>query len=108
MISINKTNIEHGSIAILLQVILICSFLLVPTDIALAVSSIAFSVGVFFGREHAQFERKLKDKNKETDISWNTTLKAMKFWTWSMDAQLDLYVPVLFSTVIGILYYLLI
>ncbi|HUH61069.1 MAG TPA: hypothetical protein VL001_13470 [Candidimonas sp.] len=45
------------------------------------------SIGLFIGREHAQRENDLDGSSRLSP--W----KAFDFWNWSVDAQLDLLLP---------------
>lgn len=89
----NKTNFEHAGYALLMQ----CFFgLLLGEWVIGAVFAFCF----FLGREHAQYERKLKDKGMS---ELKATFQAFMFWQWSLDAQLDLLFPLIaVSSVLGL------
>jgi hypothetical protein len=61
----------------------------------------AFSVLVYFwSREKCQYQYKLKG-NKPTYTVWN---KGWSPFEWELPSQLDLYVPVLFYSVIALIF----
>lgn len=86
----NRTHIEHLIVGVVLQVI-----------IWLATGSLwlgfAFVVGLFLGREHAQFEYKIGDPSKLKRY------EALAFWKWSTDAKFDFIFPVIVTFIISII-----
>lgn len=90
----NKSHIEHLVAALIAQAI-----------IWLATGSLWFGFvfvsGLFLGREHAQFEYKIGDPSK---LKW---FEALAFWKWSLDAKLDLIIPVGATLLVALLYHLL-
>ena len=87
----NKSNIEHAIAGLVLQII-----------IWLATGSLwlgfAFVVGLFLGREHAQFEATLNGPPK-----WKR-YEALAFWKWSTDAKLDFALPVLATLALAMVF----
>jgi hypothetical protein len=77
----NKTSFEHLVVAILLQAAYGYAF-------GDWITGGAFAIGLFVGREHAQREYKLGDPSKLVGY------EALDFWRWSLDAKLDLILPV--------------
>ena len=77
----NKTNIEHLFIALILQAI---PGLLFGNWIIGAV----FASGIFLGREHSQREYHLGDPSKLIGY------EALDLWRWNHDSLFDLLCPV--------------
>lgn len=77
----NRTNLEHLTIALIIQGAgwLLCGGL---------ISGALLATGIFIGREHAQREYKLGDP------SLLVGYEALDVWRWTTDAQLDLLLPV--------------
>ncbi|WP_353150688.1 hypothetical protein [Pollutimonas bauzanensis] len=77
----NISNFEHVFYALLIQVIV-----WLPTRNWWAGAMLA--VGLFIGREHAQRELNIGGASKLSP--W----EAFDVWNWSVDAQLDLFLPI--------------
>lgn len=77
----NRTNIEHLVLALVIQAAL---GLLFDDWIIGAV----FASGLFLGREHAQREYHIGDPTKLIGF------EALDFWRWKRDGLLDLLCPV--------------
>lgn len=75
----NHTNFEHAFIAMI--------FTLAGGFLGNTWIGAAFAIGVFFGREHAQREYKIGDPSNLIGY------EALDFWSWKLDAQLDLLFP---------------
>ena len=60
---------------------------------------------LFFGREHAQWEMKLKSVYNSPVTACPITLEASQFWKWSLDANLDFFLPVAAAVGLGIVFY---
>jgi hypothetical protein len=86
----NRTNWEHAFYALLMQL----PFGLLGHWWMGAVFGIAF----FLGREHAQYEKKLKQNGAFNGF---TPFAAFAIWRWSLDAQLDLACPVVAVVVVA-------
>ena len=78
---INRTNVEHLVIALVLQALIA----LVTGDWLLGA---LFSSGIFLGREHAKREYHIGDPC--TLVGY----EALDFWRWSIDSLMDLILPV--------------
>ena len=85
----NRSNIDHAIAGVAIQAItwLITGSLWIGC---------VFVIGLFFGREHVQFEYKLGGPTKLTRY------KALAFWKWSTDAKFDLIFPVIATLIISI------
>ena len=85
----NKSHIEHLVAALVTQAV-----------IWFATGSLwlgfAFVVGLFLGREHAQFEYTLNDPPKIKRC------KALAFWRWSLDSKLDFILPVVVTLLVAL------
>lgn len=92
----NITHLEHTAIALGMQAIITvvaCALWgMVP---AVCVLSALPGVFLFYGREHAQAERRIYNKLKLNELTWRVTLNAMKFWEWDEDSQADFLCPVI-------------
>ena len=90
----NKSHIEHLVAALIAQAL-----------IWLATGSLwygfVFVSGLFLGREHAQREYKIGNPSKLRGF------EALDFWRWSLDAKLDLIIPVGATLLVALLYHLL-
>ena len=86
----NRTNLEHLTIALIIQ----CAGWLLCGDL---ISGALLATGIFIGREHAQREYKLGDP------SLLVGYEALDLWRWEMDALLDLLIPVV--GVWGVVYF---
>jgi hypothetical protein len=94
----NHTHAEHAFVAVLHQVVIVAIFgwwWLIPSVWAGA----ALGAGVFFGREHAQAERRvlrhlgfntLKEASKH---GYSVSLMSHNLKYWDQDSLLDQYVP---------------
>ena len=78
---INRTNVEHLVIALVLQ-----ALIAVATGDWLLGAML--SSGIFLGREHAQRECHIGDPS--TLVGY----EALDFWRWSRDSLMDLLLPV--------------
>jgi hypothetical protein len=78
--TMNATNLQHAVIALLMMAFI------GGTTGAWAWGAI-LPAAVFFAREHAQYERKLKDQG-----AWDR-VDAFKVWAWPTDAILDFVAP---------------
>lgn len=86
---LNKTNIEHGVIGLLIQ----AAFFFLTGSIWLG---FAIATAFFLGREHAQREYKIGNP------SLLKGYEAFDFWNWKLDAILDLVVPSLLTLIVAI------
>lgn len=87
----NRTNFEHALFALLMLAVIGW-----PTGNWWA--GAAFGSAFFLGREHAQREYHLGDPSKLPPWA------GFDIWNWSLDAKLDLIVPVI---VVGLAAYVL-
>jgi len=101
---VNLSNFAHAfvSSSIFLILILITSILstITPTIIFLCALP-----GIFYyaGREMSQYEAKLiKSNTGLNSVGIKSTIESLKIWNWDNDSQWDLYMPILFSTIIGL------
>ena len=78
---INRTNVEHLVIALVLQAMIAAA----TGDWLVGA---VFSSGIFLGREHAQREYHIGDPS--TLVGY----EALDFWRWSRDNLMDLLLPV--------------
>lgn len=76
----NLSNFAHAGIAASLAILI---YLLSGDWLAGA----CFGSAIFIGREHAQREYKIGDPSKLIGY------EALDFWRWSLDAKLDLIMP---------------
>jgi len=91
---LNRTHLEHAVIAAGVQLLLLLLFWAGGDFTELtAVLSCLPPVFLFFGREHAQAEAKIRKKHGHTTLEWSDTLEALCFWKWSLDAKLDFAFP---------------
>ena len=88
---INRTNVEHLVIALIIQFLVA----VVTGDL---VTGAAFATGIFLGREHAQREYHIGDPG--TLVGY----EALDFWNWSVDSLMDLAVPVVGVLVVILLH----
>jgi hypothetical protein len=90
----NTSNFVHAGIAAILAILV---YFLSGNWLAGA----CFGSAIFIGREHAQREYKIGDPSKLIGY------EALDFWRWSLDAKLDLIMPiaaVAFIYIIGVHY----
>lgn len=102
MFQFNITHLEHALIAVSIQTIIlvlawILSWFITPVFILSAVVPIL----LFYGREHAQAESKIKSNRKSNELTWDITLEAMMFWKWDYDSFMDFFLPVLACTLVS-------
>lgn len=81
----NETNFEHAIYGVLLQI----AVGLLTGNWWIGAAAGAF---FFFGREHAQFERKLAGAGGT--VGTLNPLAGFQLWKWSLDSKLDLAFPV--------------
>lgn len=90
------TPLEHAALALTKQVACLALFGWIDFFGALCFGT-ALAIGFYAGREHAQAERRIKNRDKKPDIDWECTVEALKFWKWDWGSQLDLYWPLITS-----------
>lgn len=99
---LNLTHAEHAIVAVTIQAIVTALawplFGMTPAVIWLCALPGSF---LFFGREHAQAERRLQVKRATDGLPWAITFEAMKWWQWNADSQLDFLCPVLANALLG-------
>ena len=101
---INKTNINHGVLALVVQLLLVVPAWYVvgilsgsPWALAFLVSGVA-AVCIFIGREYGQVENKVKNRT-------GRTLSDMYPWhvfapnLWTLDHYMDIVFPILVTVV---------
>jgi hypothetical protein len=100
----NWTPVQHGVIAVVMQLILLAVFSVFGNADAFAITLAALLPPVFFfaGREHAQQQRWL-EKNKGLE-DWGAVAGALAFWTWDKDSKLDMLFPLVGALVVAIVY----
>lgn len=92
----NRTHIEHLIIALVIQGFFIALFYLLELQYGAWFGAI-FVTALFLGREHAQREYKIGDPSELKGY------EALDIWRWSLDAKLDLLVPVMTSIAVALL-----
>ena len=97
----NRTNLEHAAIAVIIQLALLALFFLLgqaPGDFFTLLAASLPGPFAFFGREHAQQERLLLKKGMSAG---KACLEAFAFWSWDADSKLDFWCPVAAVSVVG-------
>lgn len=84
----NMTHLEHFVIALVIQGLFIFVFACLEKPHG-AWFGAFFVSALFLGREHAQREYKIGDPSQLVGY------EALDVWRWSLDAQLDLLLPVI-------------
>ncbi|AQS50566.1 hypothetical protein PAEH1_01560 [Paenalcaligenes hominis] len=92
----NRTHLEHLIVALVIQGFFIGGFNLLGLQDGSWFGA-AFVTALFIGREHAQREYKIGDPSKLKGY------EALDIWRWSLDAKLDLLVPVLAVFIVAVL-----
>lgn len=92
----NSTHLEHLVIALAIQGLFIVVFNLLKQPSG-AWFGAFFVTALFLGREHAQREYKIGDPSKLKGY------EALDVWRWSLDAQLDLFIPAIAVFLVAIL-----
>jgi hypothetical protein len=91
----NRTNFEHAIYALLMQL----PFGLLGHWWMGA----AFAIGFFLGREHAQVQHEIQDATSYDEAyGIEGDFAAFKVWKWSLDAQLDLLLPVVAVVIVAV------
>ena len=99
---LNKSNLEHALIAIVVQAIITavaCALWGMSVSIVLLASLPA--IFLYFGREHAQYERKLKDKYSMGESK--AAIEGLKIWNWTDDGKLDFICPAISCVVASVI-----
>lgn len=93
----NRTHLEHLIVALVIQGFFIGGFYFLGLQHGAWFGAI-FVTALFLGREHAQREYKIGDPSKLVGY------EALGIWRWSLDAKLDLLVPVITVIVVAALF----
>ncbi|MEZ2742287.1 hypothetical protein ACBP93_06575 [Paenalcaligenes hominis] len=93
----NRTHLEKFIIALIIQGFFIGGFYLLGLSYGVWFGAV-FVTALFIGREHAQREYKIGDPSQLKGY------EALGVWRWSLDAKLDLLVPVAASIVVAVLF----
>lgn len=91
----NRTHIEHLVVALIIQGFFIGIFHFLELQHGVWFGAI-FVTALFLGREHAQREYKIGDPSKLVGY------EALDVWRWSLDAKLDLIVPIMTSIAVAV------
>ena len=102
---LNRTHLEHTVIAAIIQFVLTLLLWLFAGELSFAVILAGALPGcfLFFGREHAQRERKLKATGMEEHLA---VVSAINCFAWDTDSKLDFFCPVLGAVAQGLLWLL--
>jgi len=95
------TPLTHGLLAVVLQALTAACCWRWFKGRALTVGAIAGSM-FYFGRELTQHEAKIARHQHISVV--DSFPQGLYLWNWSLDALLDLAMPILFTTVVVLIY----